>query len=76
VLKKLNVYNINDMDLENPRVKACFDCHEYCVISVDDYKAIEKLKLFEGRHRGHRTQVVNLNEIQSNSSGASIYRQV
>ncbi|MFX1476548.1 MAG: hypothetical protein ACFFCI_00320 [Promethearchaeota archaeon] len=50
------------------RVRVCFDCHEYCIIDVNNYNAIQLLQLFEKTHRGHRTQIVNLDELKPKSS--------
>lgn len=50
-------------DLENARVRVCFNCREYHLINVSDYKSIQSLNYFEKRHRGHRTQVVNFEEL-------------
>ena len=45
-------------NIEN-RVRVCFDCHEFHRINVSDYKTKESLYLFERKHQGHRTQVVD-----------------
>lgn len=52
---------------EIPRVRVCFDCHVYCIINVKNYKAIQLLQQFEKTHRGHRTQIVNLDELKPKS---------
>ena len=54
---------INDK-LKKIRVRACFDCHMYCIVDVNDYKAIQLLQQFEKIHRGHRTQIVSLDELK------------
>jgi hypothetical protein len=51
-------------NFEQTRVRVCFDCHVYCPIRVNDYKAIQLLQQFEKTHRGHRTQIVNPDELQ------------
>ncbi|MFW9973519.1 MAG: hypothetical protein ACFFDF_25275 [Candidatus Odinarchaeota archaeon] len=55
------------LDNKLTRVKVCFDCHDYCIIDVNNYKAIQLLQQFERKHRGHRTQIVNLDEIEPKS---------
>ncbi|MFX1310086.1 MAG: hypothetical protein ACFE9M_07825 [Promethearchaeota archaeon] len=55
---------INNDKLKKIRVRACFDCHVYCIIDVNDYKAIQLLQQFEKEHRGHRTQIVTLDELK------------
>ncbi|MFX0027080.1 MAG: hypothetical protein ACFE8M_11770 [Candidatus Hermodarchaeota archaeon] len=62
--------------MENPRVRVCFDCHEYHSVNVTNYKAIESLHQFEAKHRGHRTQIVNLKELKSESTTNQDYHQV
>ena len=42
------------------RVRVCFDCREFHRINVTDYKTKESLHRFEKKHRGHRTQVVDM----------------
>ncbi|MFX1571009.1 MAG: hypothetical protein ACFFCV_21940 [Promethearchaeota archaeon] len=54
-------------DLRNnklKRVRACFDCHVYCIIDANNYTAILLLKQFEKTHQGHRTQIVTLDELK------------
>ena len=58
------------------RVKVCFDCKVYCPIIVNLYKAIDVLKRFEKAHLGHRTQVVNLSELEKHSSTDTVYTGV
>ncbi|MFX1497905.1 MAG: hypothetical protein ACFFBH_10285 [Promethearchaeota archaeon] len=59
---------IDNNNLKRARVRACFDCHVYCIVDVNDYKAIKLLQQFEHTHRGHRTQIVPLNELSPKSS--------
>jgi len=66
---------INDK-LKRVRVRACFDCHVYCIIDVNNYKAIQLLTQFENTHRGHRTQVVPLDELKPKSSADIEYTNV
>ncbi|MFW9972017.1 MAG: hypothetical protein ACFFDF_17640 [Candidatus Odinarchaeota archaeon] len=54
--------------LKRVRVRACFDCHLYCIVDVENYKAIQSLNQFENAHRGHRTQIVLLDELKPKSS--------
>jgi hypothetical protein len=58
---------------EQTRVKVCFDCHLYCPINVNDYKAIQLLQQFEKIHRRHRTQIVNLDELKPKSPTNIMY---
>jgi len=55
------IYN----NMENNRVRICFDCRELHRINVSDYKTKESLQRFEKKHRGHRTQVVDMKELAS-----------
>jgi len=57
---------INDK-LKRVRVRACFDCHVYCIVDVNNYKAIQLLNQFENTHRGHRTQIVPFDELKPKS---------
>lgn len=57
---------VNDK-LKKVRVRACFDCHVYCIVDVTNYKAIQLLQQFENAHRGHRTQIVTLDELKPKS---------
>ncbi|GAI62603.1 unnamed protein product [marine sediment metagenome] len=50
-------------NMENNRVRICFDCREFHRINVSDYKTKESLQRFEKKHRGHRTQVVDMKEL-------------
>ena len=59
--------------LEKTRARVCFDCHLYCFINVNNYKAIQLLLQFEKTHRGHRTQIVNLDELTPKSPTDIIY---
>jgi hypothetical protein len=61
---------------EKTRVKVCFDCHVYCSIEVANYDAILLLEQFEKTHRGHRTQIVNLDELQPKSPESVSYSRV
>ena len=58
------------------RVRACFDCHVYCIVDVNNYKAIQVLNQFENAHRGHRTQIIPLNELKPKSSTGINYKCV
>ncbi|MFW9878795.1 MAG: hypothetical protein ACFFG0_37425 [Candidatus Thorarchaeota archaeon] len=59
---------LNELANNNqPRVRACSNCHEYCIVDVNNYNAIQLLHQFEKTHRGHRTQIVNLDEIKPKS---------
>ena len=62
--------------LKQTRVRACFDCHEYCIINVNDYKAIQLLQQFEKNHRGHRTQIVTLDELKPKSPTEIVYKNI
>ena len=57
-------------------MKVCFDCKVYCPIIVDRYKAIKVLKRFEKAHLGHRTQIVNLSELERHASADVVYTVV
>ena len=35
---------INDK-LKKIRVRACFDCHMYCIVDVNDYKPVDANKI-------------------------------
>ena len=67
---------INNNELKKTRVRACFDCHVYCVINVTDYKAIQLLQQFEKIHRGHRTQIVTLDELKPRSPTDIRYKRI
>jgi len=74
---KLDLNESTNNNLKKTRVKACFDCHVYCIINVNDYKAIQLLQQFEKTHRGHRTQIVNLDELNPKSPtdiGYNVYQ--
>jgi hypothetical protein len=64
---KLDLNDSINNELKKTRVRACFDCHVYCIINVNNYKAIQLLQQFEKTHRGHRTQIVNLDELKPKS---------
>jgi len=64
---KLYMNDSINNELKKTRARACFDCHVYCIINVNNYKAIQLLQQFEKTHRGHRTQVVNLDELKPES---------
>ncbi|MFW9881424.1 MAG: hypothetical protein ACFFG0_50815 [Candidatus Thorarchaeota archaeon] len=66
---------INDK-LKKVRVRACFDCNAYCIVDVNNYKAIQLLNQFENTHRGHRTQIVPLDELKPKSSSDIDYKCV
>ena len=59
--------------LEKTRARVCFDCHVYCIINVNNYKAIQLLQQFEKTHRGHGTQIVDLNELKPKSPTDIVY---
>ena len=63
-MMKLDLNDSINNKLKTTRAKACFDCHVYCIINVNNYKAIQLLQQFEKIHRGHRTQIVNLDELK------------
>ena len=74
---KLDLNESTNNNLKKTRVKACFDCHVYCVINANNYKAIQLLQQFEKTHRGHRTQIVNLDELKPKSPsdiGYNVYQ--
>ncbi|MFW9880900.1 MAG: hypothetical protein ACFFG0_48180 [Candidatus Thorarchaeota archaeon] len=50
-------------NLKKIRVRARYDCHEYWIINVNDYKVIKSLHQFKKMHCGHRTQIVHLDEL-------------
>jgi len=50
---KLALNESTNNDLKKTIVRACFDCHVYCIINVNNYKAIQLLQQFEKTHRGH-----------------------
>ncbi|MFX1573698.1 MAG: hypothetical protein ACFFB0_13190 [Promethearchaeota archaeon] len=54
----------------------CFDCHVYCIIDVINYHAIQLLQQFEKTHRGHRTQIITLDELKSKSPTDIVYKCV
>ena len=56
-MMKLDLNESTNNNLKKTRVRTCFDCHEYCIINVNDYKAIQLLRQFEKMHHGHRTQM-------------------
>ena len=56
-----------NVKLKRVRVRTCFDCHVYCIVDVNNYKAIQLLNQFENTHRGHRTQIVSLEELNPKS---------
>lgn len=60
---KLDLNESTKNNLKITRVRTCFDCYVYCNINVNNYKAIQLLQQFEKTHRGHRTQIVNLDEL-------------
>ena len=64
---KLYMNDSINNESKKTRVRACFDCHEYCIINVNDYKAIQLLQQFEKMHRGHRSQIVTLDELKPKS---------
>jgi hypothetical protein len=66
---------INDK-LKRVRVRACFDCHVYCIVDVNNYKAIKSLQRFEKIHQGHRTQIVTLDELKPKSFTDTNYTNV
>ena len=61
---KLYMNDSINNELKKTRVRACFDCHVYIIINVTNYKAIQLLQQFEKTHLGHRTQIVNLDELK------------
>jgi len=63
-MMKLDLNESTNNKLIKTRVRTCFDCHVYCIINVNNYKAIRLLQQFEKTHRGHRTQIVNLDELK------------
>ncbi len=65
---KLVLNNSINNKLKEVRVRAYFDCHIYCIINVNNFEAIQLLQQFEKTHRGHRTQIVNLDELKPKSS--------
>ncbi len=72
-MMKLDLNESIDDKLRKTRARACFDCHEYCIIDVNNYKAIQLLQQFEKTHRGHRTQIVNLDDLKPKSPTDIIY---
>ena len=66
----------SNLNIENVRVRACFDCHHYHRINCDNYKAIQLLHRFEQKHIGHRTQIVNLDELFYNPLTVSVFLEV
>ncbi len=46
------------------RVKACTGCRKYIIIRPESIENKQKLKEFEGIHRGHTLVSVELSEVQ------------
>lgn len=46
------------------RVRYCFDCRAHHIVDVNDYKKIQSLNRFEKEHLCHRTQIIDLKELE------------
>lgn len=46
------------------RARACISCQEYIIISPDDPKNQELIKIFDQNHRGHPLVILDLNEVK------------
>lgn len=46
------------------RARACIKCREYALIDASDPINQEKVKVFEGKHRGHTLITLDLSEVE------------